>query len=148
VLASAQPTVWQSPKAEPLGNDTQLSGLSPRDLGSCLVSHLLTVTEDTSGYLGVCHALKILVVDDFGLTPLTGSEASDLLEVLEDRSERKSTIVTSQLPIDSWHEALGDPTVSDAVLDRLLCNAHILSMTGASMRTKKSKVTKDGSEAS
>ena len=67
--------------------------------------------------------------------------------MLEDRSERKSTIVTSQLPIDSWHEALGDPTISDAVLDRLLCNAHILSMTGASMRAKKSKATKSADEA-
>ncbi|WP_276970215.1 ATP-binding protein, partial [Ferrimicrobium acidiphilum] len=81
---------------------------------------------------------EILVIDDFGLTPLTGSEPSDLLEVLEDRSERKSTIVTSQLPVDSWHEALGDPTLSDAVLDRLLCNAHVIQMNGASMRTKKS----------
>ena len=105
------------------------------------------MTGDTSGYSGVFRALKILVIDDFGLSVLKGNEASDLLEVLEDRSERKSTIVTSQLPVDSWHEALGDPTISDAVLDRLLCNSHILSMTGASMRTKKSKATKSADEA-
>ena len=96
--------------------------------------------------LGTLSRAEILVIDDFGLSALKGNEASDLLEVLEDRSERKSTIVTSQLPIDSWHEALGDPTISDAVLDRLLCNAHILSMTGASMRTKKSKVAKSADE--
>ena len=96
---------------------------------SLAISLLPEVTGDTSGYSGLFHVLKILVIDDFGLSALKGNEASDLLEVLEDRSERKSTIVTSQLPIDSWHEALRDPTISDAVLDRLLCNAHILSMT-------------------
>ena len=101
----------------------------------------LAIARGDGRYLKVLQSLsraEILVIDDFGLTPLTGSEPSDLLEVLEDRSERKSTIVTSQLPVDSWHEALGDPTLSDAVLDRLLCNAHVIQMNGASMRTKKS----------
>ena len=55
--------------------------------------------------------LHSLVIDDFALTPLSGSEPSDLLEVLDDRSERKSTIVTSQLPVDSWHQTLGDPII-------------------------------------
>nr|WP_272867009.1 ATP-binding protein [Ferrimicrobium acidiphilum] len=101
----------------------------------------LAIARGDGRYLRVLQSLsraEILVIDDFGLTPLTGSEPSDLLEVLEDRSERKSTIVTSQLPVDSWHEALGDPTLSDAVLDRLLCNAHVIQMNGTSMRTKKS----------
>ncbi|WP_298404918.1 IS21-like element helper ATPase IstB [Ferrimicrobium sp.] len=101
----------------------------------------LAIARGDGRYLKVLQSLsraEILVIDDFGLIPLTGSEPSDLLEVLEDRSERKSTIVTSQLPVDSWHEALGDPTLSDAVLDRLWCNAHIISMSGVSMRTKKS----------
>ncbi len=101
----------------------------------------LSIARGDGRYLKVLQSLaraEILVIDDFGLKSLSGNEPSDLLEVLEDRSERKSTIVTSQLPVDSWHQTLGDPTLSDAVLDRLLCNSHIIEMNGKSMRTKKS----------
>lgn len=101
----------------------------------------LSISRGDGRYLKVLQSLaraEILVIDDFGLTSLSGNEPSDLLEVLEDRSERKSTIVTSQLPVDSWHKTLGDPTLSDAVLDRLLHNSHIIQMNGKSMRTKKS----------
>ncbi len=101
----------------------------------------VSIARGDGRYLKVLQSLaraEILVIDDFGLKSLSGNEPSDLLEVLEDRSERKSTIVTSQLPVDSWHSTLGDPTLSDAVLDRLLCNSHIIQMNGKSMRTKKS----------
>lgn len=100
----------------------------------------LSISRGDGRYLKLLQGLarvEILVIDDFALTPLSGSEPSDLLEVLDDRSERKSTIVTSQLPVDSWHQTLGDPTISDAVMDRLLHNSHIIQMKGASMRTKK-----------
>ncbi|TAN25131.1 MAG: hypothetical protein EPN30_05335 [Actinomycetota bacterium] len=100
----------------------------------------LSIARGDGRYLKLLQGLarvEILVIDDFALTPLAGSEPSDLLEVLDDRSERKSTIVTSQLPVDSWHQTLGDPTISDAVMDRLLHNSHIIEMKGASMRTKK-----------
>ncbi len=78
------------------------------------------------------------MLDEFGFTLLAGSEPSDQLEVLEDRSESKPTIDASQRPSYSWYEVPGDPTLSDAVLDRLLCNGHIIQMNGTSMRTKKS----------
>ena len=100
----------------------------------------LSIARGDGRYLKLLQGLarvEILVIDDFALTQLSGSEPSDLLEVLDDRSERKSTIVTSQLPVDSWHQTLGDPTISDAVMDRLLHNSHIIQMKGASMRTKK-----------
>jgi DNA replication protein DnaC len=64
--------------------------------------------------------IDVLVLDDFGLQPLTAAQAADLLEVIEDRHGRRSTIVTSQLPIGHWHEALGEPTIADAILDRLV----------------------------
>jgi DNA replication protein DnaC len=79
---------------------------------------------------------QILVVDDFGLAPLTDPERRDLLEVIEDRHGATSTIVTSQLPIDNWHEHIGDPTIADAILDRLIHNAHRINLKGASMRKK------------
>ncbi|MCD9889431.1 ATP-binding protein [Bradyrhizobium diazoefficiens] len=82
---------------------------------------------------------------DWGLSVLTAAERRDLLEILEDRHGRASTIVTSQLPVDTWHGAIGDPTVADAILDRLVHNAHRLQLTGESMRKRSAKtITLDG----
>jgi DNA replication protein DnaC len=76
----------------------------------------------------------VLVLDDLGLQPIPPARAADLLEVIEDRAGLRSTIVTSQLPVGHWHEALGEPTVADAILDRLVHGAYRLELTGASMR--------------
>ena len=65
---------------------------------------------------------------------LTGSERRDLLEILDDRHGRTSTIVTSQIPVEHWHETIGDPTLADAILDRIVHNAHRLQLVGESMR--------------
>ena len=78
--------------------------------------------------------VEVLVLDDLGLQPVAPARAADLLEVIEDRSGTRSTIVTSQLPVGHWHEALGEPTVADAILDRLVHNAYRLELRGASMR--------------
>jgi DNA replication protein DnaC len=78
--------------------------------------------------------IEVLVLDDFALQPLTDAQAADLLEVIEDRSGVRSTIVTSQLPVALWHEGLGEPTVADAICDRLLAGAHRIELTGASLR--------------
>ena len=84
---------------------------------------------------------QILVIDDLGLAPMIDSERRDLLEVIEDRHGSASTIVTSQLPIENWHEHIGDPTIADAILDRLIHNAHKIKMKGGSMRRKHSGLT-------
>ncbi|MFC3326120.1 MULTISPECIES: IS21-like element helper ATPase IstB [Mesorhizobium] len=79
--------------------------------------------------------VELLILDDWGISVLTQSQRIDLLEMLEDRNGRASTIVTSQVPVDQWHEVIGDdPTLADAILDRLVHNAHRLNMTGESMR--------------
>ncbi|WP_209428467.1 IS21-like element helper ATPase IstB [Pararhodobacter sp. SW119] len=78
--------------------------------------------------------VDLLILDDWGLSVLAPSERRDLLEILEDRHGRGSTIVTSQLPVEHWHEAIGDPTLADAILDRLVHNAHRLKLAGESMR--------------
>lgn len=78
--------------------------------------------------------VDVLVVDDLALQPLTAPQAADLLEVIEDRSQLRSTIVTSQLPVSGWHDSLGDATVADAILDRLVHNAHRLELRGDSLR--------------
>lgn len=78
----------------------------------------------------------LLILDDWGLSVLTAMERRDLLEILEDRHGHGSTIVTSQLPVEHWHEAIGDPTLADAILDRLVHNAHRLPLSGDSMRKR------------
>lgn len=76
----------------------------------------------------------LLVLDDFGLAPFVDTERHDLLEILEERHGRRSTLVTSQLPVSSWHAALADPTLADAILDRLVHNAYKLELNGESLR--------------
>jgi len=84
---------------------------------------------------------EVLILDDWGLSVLTAMERRDMLEILEDRHGRGSTIVTSQLPVEHWHEAVGDPTLADAILDRLVHNAHRLALSGESIR-KRNGLTK------
>lgn len=80
--------------------------------------------------------VQLLILDDWGLAPLTGEQRRDLLEIMDDRHGRASTIVTSQLPVEHWHEVIGDPTIADAVLDRLVHNAHRLQLKGESLRKR------------
>jgi DNA replication protein DnaC len=80
--------------------------------------------------------VDVLLLDDFGLAPLSDTERRDLLEVVEDRQRRKSTILTAQLDIKHWHELIGEPTVADAILDRLVSSAHKIKLTGKSLRKK------------
>lgn len=82
----------------------------------------------------------LLVLDDWGLTPMTAAGCRDLLELLEDRHNLRSTLITSQLPVDAWHDYLGDPTVADAILDRLIHNAYRLTLKGESMRKRRSRL--------
>lgn len=79
---------------------------------------------------------ELLILDDWGLTPLTEEQRRDLLEILEDRHGRKSTIITSQLPIEHWHEWLGEATLADAIMDRLIHNAYTITLKGDSMRKR------------
>jgi DNA replication protein DnaC len=88
--------------------------------------------------------VEVLVLDDWGLAVLSQPEREDLLEILEDRHGRSSTIVTSQVPVEQWHEVIGSPTLADAILDRLVHNAHRLELKGDSMRRIAAKrVTRD-----
>ena len=79
----------------------------------------------------------LLVLDDFGLSKLTDHNCRDLLEIIEDRYGLKSTIIASQLPIKSWHDAMLDPTLADAILDRLVHNAYKINLNGESMRKQR-----------
>ena len=78
--------------------------------------------------------LDLLIIDDWGIHGFSDSQRTDLLEILEDRHGLRSTVVASQFPVDSWHKAIGNPTIADAILDRLIHNAHIINMKGGSLR--------------
>src|SRR4029078_7668494 len=94
-------------------------------------------SADYAATLARIAKIDVLVLDDFLLARLTDIERRDLLEVLEDRYGKTSTVITSQLPTKSWHEAMGDPTIADAICDRLAHHTPILPLPGASMRRQK-----------
>jgi DNA replication protein DnaC len=84
---------------------------------------------------------NLLLFDDWGLAKMTDENRHDLLEILEDRHSIASTLVTSQFPVDKWHDLIGDPTLADAILDRLIHSAYKIELKGGSMRKKKSMLT-------
>jgi DNA replication protein DnaC len=79
----------------------------------------------------------LLILDDWGLSPLDDEQRRDLLEIMDDRHIHRSTLITSQLPVEKWHEMIGDGTLADAILDRLVHNAHKIKMKGESMRKRR-----------
>ena len=83
--------------------------------------------------------VDLLLIDDWAMAPLSDEQRRDLFEILEDRYGRKSTIVASQLPVEKWHDAIGHPTLADAILDRLLHNGYKIALKGESMRKKKGR---------
>lgn len=103
--------------------------------------------HNRSGLLKQLAKAELLVLDDFGLMPLSEQTRHDLLEILDDRYDRRSTIVTSQLPVDQWHTYLNDPTLADAILDRLVHNSYRLSLKGESMRKQKTVEAKTPARA-
>ena len=94
--------------------------------------------HNRSSFFRQLAKVDLLLLDDFALAPLTEQTKRDLLEILDDRYDRRSTIVTSQLPVDQWHAFLADPTLADAILDRLVHNSYRLALKGESMRKHKS----------
>ena len=81
----------------------------------------------------------LLILDDWGVYALNELGRNDLLEIMEERHEVQSTIVTTQLPIENWHEMIGNPTIADAIMDRLVHSAHYLQLKGGSMRKMKNR---------
>ena len=107
----------------------------------------LALARGDGRYARITRALggvQLLILDDWGLEPLDAAARHDLLEILEERYGRRSTIITSQIPLDKWHELIGDPTYADAILDRIVHNAHRINLTGHSLRRSRSnKASKD-----
>jgi DNA replication protein DnaC len=97
-------------------------------------------------FLAKLGRTDVLVIDDFGLAPLTDTERRDLLEVVEEKHGSGSVIMASQLPVASWHELIGEPTLADAILDRLVHNSYRVDLKGPSMRKRKKQPQKSDDE--
>lgn len=119
-------------------------GLSVRYFRTSRLLEALSIAHGDGRFSKLIQQLAktdLLVLDDWGLEKMTLSQRNDLLEIMEDRHGLKSTLITSQLPITQWHQAIGDATLADAILDRLLHNSHKLKLKGESMRKTMSEVT-------
>jgi len=123
-------------------------GFSVRYFRSSRLLEELSIAHGDGRYSKLINQLAkidLLILDDWGLETLSLGQRNDLLEIMEDRHGAKSTLVTSQLPINKWHQAIGDATLADAILDRLVHNGHKLNLRGDSMRKKQSAFLGDPS---
>jgi DNA replication protein DnaC len=156
IRALAQESAW-------VRNHEHIFVLGPTGVGKSFVASALAQKACRDGYsalytraaalfrdLAIAHAdgslrlllaklsrIDLLVIDDWAMAPLSESERRDFWEICEDRYQTRSMILTSQLPVSRWHEQIGDPTVADGILDRLVHNAHRIEMRGDSMRKKR-----------
>ena len=123
--------------AEALAHNACLKGYTAHSLRLPKFLNEVKISKGDGRYpklMATMAKYNVLILDDFGITQLTDEQRSDLLELIEERHDRKSTIVTSQMPIKHWHELIGDTTLADAILDRLVHNAHKIELKGESMR--------------
>jgi len=150
VLISGATGTGKSYLACALAHSACRNGLSTRFYRFSRLLGELALARADGSYAKLLDRLakaQLLVLDDFGLAPLTDPERRDLLEVLEDRYGRRATLLTSQLPFEHWHAVLGDATFADAILDRLVHNAHKVTLKGASLRRKKARSSNPETEA-
>lgn len=89
--------------------------------------------------IGKIERQQLLILDDFGIQPLDAQSRSALMEIIEDRHEKASTLITSQVPVASWYEVIGEKTIADAIMDRIIHNAHRIELSGESLRKKHQK---------
>ena len=124
-------------------NQACRQGHSARYIRLPRLFHTLEIAKGDGSYIKLIDTLaktQLLILDDLGVAPMIDTQRRDLLEIMDDRYNRSSKLISSQLPVNLWHEAIGDATLADAILDRLVHNAHRLDMKGdESMRKKQAK---------
>lgn len=127
-----------------IGHQACMNGLSARYYRLSRLLLELTQAKADGSYQKVLTQLakvKLLILDDWGLEALTPAQRNDLMEIMDDRHESTSTLIISQLPTDQWYAAIGDNTLADAILDRLMHNAHRWTLKGESMRKRRGNLT-------
>lgn len=127
-----------------MGTKAGLLGFSVRYFRASRLLESLTLSHgdgSSSRFIRQLAKTQLLIIDDWGLEQLTQQQRNDLLDIMDDRHGAQSTLITSQLPLERWYETIGDPTIADAVLDRLFHNAHKMTLKGESMRKTKNNLT-------
>ena len=150
VLISGPTGVGKSFIACALGNAAARTGYTVLYVRASRLFETLQQSRGDNSHLKALARLsrvQLLIIDDFLLTQLADNERRDLLEVIEDRYQIGATIIASQCPIKDWHPNIGDPTLADAICDRLLHNAYKIELRGDSMRTKRPGTKTDRKEA-
>lgn len=131
--------------ASALANSACRSGFSALYCRAPRLYQQIAIARSDGSYPKLMNKLsksKVLIVDDFCIAPMSDPERRDLLEVLDDRQSISSTVISTQVPIENWFNHIGDPTIADAILDRLVHNAHKINLKGESMRKIRSDLTK------
>lgn len=127
-----------------LGHQACRQGLSTRYLRVPRLLEDIRIAHGDGRYARLMKKLantELLILDDFGIHKLNAAQRNDLMELVEERHEKKSTLIASQLPVEHWHDVIGEATLADAILDRLLHRAHRITMTGDSMRRQTADLT-------
>lgn len=142
IIITGATGVGKSYVASALGNQACINGYKVMYFNMAKLLAKLKMLKADGSYLREITRMEktdLLIIDDFGLQPLDNQSRLSFLEIIEDRHEVRSTILTSQVPVEKWHEIIGDKTVADAILDRLVYSSHRIELKGESYRKKKSK---------
>jgi DNA replication protein DnaC len=145
VLIAGATGVGKSFLACALAHKACLRGYSARYFRAPRFFQDLTVSRLQNKYstlLNRLAKLDVLVLDDFGLAPMTEEQSRDMLEVIDDRAERRPVIIASQLPVDNWYSAIPSATIADAIMDRIIHGSYKLQLTGGTLRDPKNRSSK------
>lgn len=146
ILITGSTGAGKSYMATALGYQACIQGFQVGYYNTTKLFAKLKIAKADGSYLRELAKIQrqnLIILDDFGLQPLDSANRITLLEIIEDRNATGSVIVTSQVPVKSWYEIIGERTVADAILDRLIHNAHRLELAGESMRRKRNKINQE-----
>lgn len=146
ILITGSTGAGKSYMATALGYQACIQGFKVGYYNTTKLFAKLKIAKADGSYLRELAKIQrqnLIILDDFGLQPLDSANRITLLEIIEDRNATGSVIVTSQVPVKSWYEIIGERTVADAILDRLIHNAHRLELAGESMRRKRNKINQE-----
>jgi DNA replication protein DnaC len=139
ILITGSTGIGKSYPASAIGQQACTLGYRVMYLNASKLFAKLKMAKADSSYISEIAKIErqhIIILDDFGIQPLDAQSRSMFMEIIEDRHGKSSTIITSQVPVTKWHEVIGEQTIADAILDRLIHNAHRMELKGESLRKK------------